>query len=334
MPAQSRPKKNLALQVARAATLGGFGLVVSLQAQSAMRLEDRTIKTDSGKREWTMATPSGGLKGARPLVLVLHGHGGTSRNALGEGKAPSPLSDWLDIGEREDLVVAALQGSSEGDGKPGWNDCRGDAPGNPKTDDVDFARRVAKSLVDDGKVDPKRVYAMGMSNGGMMTYRLALEMRAPQLAAIAAVSSSMASKSLCNLSNVPVVSVLMINGTTDPIVPWAGGQVGGQKHARGGVIGAPATRDFWLKRNGLLGRLLGVLQFPKRSGNGTSAKREMYGANGGVQVGFITIEGGGHVEPSKTRNYGWLYSKLVGAQNKDLESAEEAWQFFRTKSAP
>jgi polyhydroxybutyrate depolymerase len=49
---------------------------------------------------------------------------------------------------------------------------------------------------------------------------------------------------------------------------------------------------------------------------------------------MLTIDHGGHVEPSLRYHYGPIYSQLVGPQNRDLESAEEAWSFFRKKVAP
>ena len=47
----------------------------------------------------------------------------------------------------------------------------------------------------------------------------------------------------------------------------------------------------------------------------------------------LTIRNGGHVEPSLRFHYGPLYSRIVGVQNRDLESVEEAWSFFRNKTA-
>ena len=57
----------------------------------------------------------------------------------------------------------------------------------------------------------------------------------------------------------------------------------------------------------------------------------MYGQPGGVQVELLTVQGGGHAEPSIAHSYGWVYHKIAGSQNRDLESAEEAWRFFKDK---
>jgi len=65
----------------------------------------------------------------------------------------------------------------------------------------------------------------------------------------------------------------------------------------------------------------------------TSAVRTVWGADGSPQVELVRVENGGHVEPSLAFHYGALYSRLVGAQNRDLESAEEAWRFLRRMHA-
>jgi poly(3-hydroxybutyrate) depolymerase len=51
-------------------------------------------------------------------------------------------------------------------------------------------------------------------------------------------------------------------------------------------------------------------------------------------VVVITIDNGGHVEPSKRFHYPALYTRIVGVQNQDFEAVEESWSFFKTKSNP
>ena len=165
-------------------------------ATAGVAPEPRHIEVAGQQREYLLVTSQAAPGGPRPLVLILHGHLGTAANALGSGRAPSPLSAWLDIAEREKLLVVALQGLKGADNRTGWNDCRSDATGNPTTDDVTFASRVVKQLVDEGRADPKRIYVMGMSNGAMMTLRLALEM-SPKPIAVAAVAGTMAQKTAC-----------------------------------------------------------------------------------------------------------------------------------------
>ena len=291
------------------------------------------IEVGGADREYLLVAPERSTAAPRPLVLVLHGHLGTAANALGGGRVPSPLSAWLDVAEREHVLVAALQGLKGSDNRTGWHDCRGDADDNPQVDDVAFASRVAKKLVDDGRADAKRIYLMGMSNGAIMTLRLALEMQ-PAPAAVAAVAGTMAAKSDCTGATRPM-SVLLIHGTQDPLVPYTGGGVGlGERRDRGSVVSVAATRDFWLRADGLQSAKPIEASFSHDGDDATRAHKATYGPDAGPQVVVVTIDNGGHVEPSKRFHYPALYSRIVGVQNRDLEAAEEAWSFFKTKKAP
>jgi len=314
---------------------GAMVLAIAASRAEAAQIQNLSLDTAAGPRQYILATPDVPAAGPRPLVLLLHGHIGTAANALGQGARPSPLSAWLKIADREKVLVAALQGLKGSDKRTGWHDCRVDDSRNPAVDDVGFAAGVVSSLVQAGRADPHRLYVMGMSNGGMMAYRLALEMH-PAPIAIAAASSSMASNSVCN-GTPPKVSVLLINGAADPIVPYGGGPVGlfgGKAGSGSGVIGAEASRDFWLRADGLGGTAPAAYSFPHLSADDpTQASKLSYGPRNGPQVETIVIQNGGHVEPSLCCHYGWLYSQLVGKQNSDFESAEEAWSFFKDKSS-
>jgi polyhydroxybutyrate depolymerase len=289
------------------------------------------IASGGQQREYILVTPDTAPPGPRPLVLVLHGHLGTAANALGGGMRPSPLSVWKDIVDREKILVLAPQGLKGSDNQTGWHDCRRDERNNPRSDDVAFISAVVRKLVAEKRADPARIYAMGMSNGSMMSLRLALEMR-PALAAIAAASGTMAAKSGCGHAQHPV-SVMVIHGTDDPLAPYEGGAVGKRNGDRGSVFSVAATRDYWLKANKLDGVQPVSFQFPHRSDDATRAIRETWGDDAGPQVVVLTIQNGGHVEPSLRFHYGPFYSRIVGVQNRDLESAEEAWAFFRNKTA-
>lgn len=299
-------------------------------ALNAANLQPQTIEVEGQAREYVVASSVQSPSGPRPLVIVLHGHLGTAKNALGAGARPSPLSAWLDIVDRESILVAALQGLKGPDGRTGWHDCRTDAPGNPRTDDVAFANAVARTLIASGRADAHRLYVMGMSNGAMMSQRLALEMQ-PAPVAIAAVAGTIARTGECRGASAPV-SVLIIHGTDDPLVPYAGGRVGfGDKGPRGEVLGAEATRDFWLNADGLQQAAPVAMSFPHLGTNATRASKMSYGSDAGPQVALLTIEHGGHIEPSLRYHYGPLYERIVGMQNRDLESAEQAWAFFAPK---
>jgi polyhydroxybutyrate depolymerase len=300
------------------------------QAAGAAALQSKTIELDGQLREYLLASPVASHTDSRPLVILLHGHLGTARNALGAGTRPSPLSAWLDIVDREQILVVALQGLKGPDGQTGWHDCRKDAAGNPRADDVKFASTVARELIASGRADPRRLYVMGMSNGAMMSQRLAVEMQ-PAPAAITAVAGTIALGGECRDPTHPV-SVLIIHGTDDPLVPYAGGPVGFGGHGqRGAVLGAEATRDLWRRVDGLKQVAPVAKSFAHLGADATRVRSVSYGPDTGPQVELVTIEHGGHIEPSLRFHYGPLYEHLVGLQNRDFESAEHAWAFFAPK---
>ncbi|MDE2150450.1 MAG: prolyl oligopeptidase family serine peptidase [Gammaproteobacteria bacterium] len=305
-------------------------VALTLLLQAPVRAFDKqsgSIDVNGVTRTCIVAEPSAAAGGPRPLVLLLHGHLGTAANVMGHGFRPSPLSAWLDRVDSQNVIVVALQGLKGGDGRTGWNDCRADNARNPTADDVAFADAIVKQLIDRGAADAHRVYVMGMSNGGFMTLRLAQQMQ-PLPAAVAAMSASMAVDSRCDGPQAPV-SVLLIDGTEDPLVPYAGGEVVRQG---GKVLGVAGTRDVWLRADGLVGTAPVTRTLPHlHRDDPTRVEVATYGADAGPQVEVVTIDGGGHVEPSLQHHYGAIYRRIVGAQNRDFESAALAWAFFAPK---
>jgi len=302
-------------------------------AASAGPVDKGAIDANGVKREYLLVRPSGKTAGKIPLVFVLHGHRGSARQALGLNRiGHSALALWMKIADREGILVAAPDGTIGPDGKRGWNDCRGDAQNNPKTDDLAFLDALAARLIKDERADPERVYVTGMSNGAMMTFRAALEMT-PAPAAIAAICGSMAAQSVCGPARKPV-SALIIAGTEDPLVPYGGGQVGFQRRKdRGAVVSIDESVAAWLKADGLTGGPK-VEPIPHSDPkDATKATRSVWGKPEGPQVALIRVDGGGHVEPSPTIEAGAVYRMLVGRQNRDFETAEETWTFFKTKRA-
>jgi polyhydroxybutyrate depolymerase len=98
-------------------------------------------------------------------------------------------------------------------------------------------------------------------------------------------------------------------------------------------VSVAATRDVWLRADGLESAQPVEASFPHTGDDATRARKATYGPDSGPQVVVITIEHGGHVEPSLRFHYPALYGRIVGVQNRDFESAEVAWSFFASKKA-
>lgn len=317
--------------------LPALAAAILFHPAAAAQLTDETGQFAGVERHFIVARPDAGSPGARPdapghgaLVLLFHGHLGSAREVFGR----SPLAAWLAISDRDGVTVAALDGLSGSDRHSGWNDCRSDADTNPKADDVAFSAGVVGRLMASDGLDPRRVYVMGMSNGGVFTYRLATEMK-PPVAGFAAVSALMPAQSACGAPDHPVPA-LIIMGESDPILPFAGGPVrlfGSSK--RGSVQSFDDTVRLWRAVNHCLREPV-VDTFPHQTRSGaTVATRAVYAPDaGGAPLETIRIAGGGHAEPTLGPGYGILYRSFAGAQNHDFESAEEAWRFFQEARTP
>jgi polyhydroxybutyrate depolymerase len=142
----------------------------------------------------------------------------------------------------------------------------------------------------------------------------------------------MAVKTTCPAPVHPL-PVFIEHGTADTIVPYAGGQVGNWfLRGRGTTLGTERTVAIWRQLAGLPDTPA-VYRFPHlHPDDPTSATRYVWGTDPArVQVEFLKIEGGGHVEADRNNALPWLLRKLAGEMNHDVDTADEAWSFFKTK---
>jgi polyhydroxybutyrate depolymerase len=295
----------------------------------AARIEFARVATAEGMRRFILVRPDSAPASPRPLVLVLHGYGGSAERALGVDGSISPLSRWVDLADRESLLVAGLEGSPGADGHSSWNDCRADAVRPPHIDDVGYARAVVEKLVAEANADTTRLYAMGMSLGGMMTFRLALELR-PRLVAFACMGASMAETTRCAPAEAPVSALIML-GTDDRLVPYQGGAVVEARGGGGRTLPVEAAVRFWCQTDGITAPP-DTLPIPHQSGQDdpTRSVRFLYPpGTHGTRVELIRIEHGGHAEPSRTLFHPYAMARIYGPQSHDFECVDEAWDFFR-----
>jgi polyhydroxybutyrate depolymerase len=312
---------------ALALALAVLGATVAGDTRAGTLIENQTLVHDGVTRWFDLYLPDG--LGGDPVALLFLLHGGTQdKSALRIG-APSV---FLAIADREGILLAIPNGTvspggtSAASGSFNWNDCRGDAAvGETPADDVGFLSALLTQLTGTHPVDPSRVYSAGASNGGMMSLRLALEL-SDRIAAVGAVIANLAAQSQCPPAPAHPISVLIMNGTADAFVPWAGGLVAGN---RGTVISALATRDFF--RNALatepdpMHTLLPDLD-PFDAGR---AELDLYtGGADGSELAFYTLTNAGHNYPSIAHPLSPLAEQIFGRQNHDLEAAEEIWAFL------
>ena len=283
-------------------------------------LNKGVIEVAGLKRTYMTYIPQGLPKGA-PLVLVMHGSGEQAAEIrIGTGYGFERLADQHGF-----AVVYPNSASFD------WNDCSkvGDFSVNgTEVDDVGFLTALVDKLIADVGVDRGRVFASGVSAGGFMSIRLALE--APsRFRAVAAVAANVPAPE--NFKCKPVgqgTSVMIMNGTKDPLVPFAGGEVNllGLFYKGGNVRSSRESGQYFADRNQLSGmpeikssavadgvRVEQVLWKSQAKDGGTSAEVEL-----------VAIHGGGHGLPQPN----WRRPRLLGPSPMAPDGPAVIWAFF------
>jgi polyhydroxybutyrate depolymerase len=214
-----------------------------------------------------------------PLVLVLHGGGQSPESA-------EKMSGMSAKADQENFIAVYPSGTGRLSKAPTWNagNCCAYAMEN-EVDDVAFLRALIDTLERDHATDPKRVFVTGISNGGMMSYRVACEL-ADKIAAIAPVEGA---QNVDCRPSVPV-SVLVFHGTADRLVPYEGGTTKFQMGPPRTDNSVAAAVTFWVKRDG-------CSPVPHHE-ESSEVHVDTYSAcKAGTSVQLYAIQGGRHIWP-------------------------------------
>ena len=303
------------------AALASWGLRHTLAPEPQLRgkIERGALEHGGRTRTWIAYVPV--KPQAHPaLVIVLHpsmGNAARARQVFGY--------DFDLLAEEHGFIAVYPQGY-----QGNWNDCKLKGPFAAKSeniDDVGFLHALVDRLVQDHDADRAHVYVTGVSNGGAMTIRLALQTPAFARAYAAVVASVPAPQNMAITPMGQPVSILLMNGTADPMTPWSGGNVAfyGVLSNRGRALSAQASINYFLNLDGLAGPPART-QFPDTdTTDGSTADRQRWTAPGKQIVTLITIRGGGHSVPHPS-SYG---QRLLGNTNRDFHAANEIWDFFQ-----
>ncbi|UFS95920.1 alpha/beta hydrolase family esterase [Nocardia huaxiensis] len=282
--------------------------------------EDMTVSMESGgrQREYVVHTPSRPGSGKLPAVLIFHGGGGSPADMIdGTG--------FDDLADREGFVAVYPAGYEHS-----WNDGRGEdtKAGAAGVDDIAFVSAVIDRIIAEHGVDPARIYATGLSNGGMFTQFLGCAL-AGRLAAIAPVSGTLPQADEHGCTPGVPLPVLEIHGTADPIVPYNGGVVRVTGGHRGGsgtapVLSVDATQALWRGRNRCDSEPVRT-SLPPLTDDGTSVVTEISAkCAAGSRVELYSVVGGGHTWPGRDQR---LPESLVGTVTRQFDAAEIIWRF-------
>ena len=265
------------------------------------RCERYTMKNQGLEREYYLYRPEG-LKAGAPLVIVLHGYGGS---ALKGKKA------MMDIADRNGFAVCYPQGIKDPKGKPGWN-VRYPSQEGMKTDDVKFLIALSKELQKKFDLSPKNTFLTGMSNGGDIIYLIA--MRAPKaFKAMASIAGLQFNWMETEYSYKHPLPFMEVHGTQDHTSEWLGDPE--NKGGWGAYIPVPAAVSRIIAVNGCTEEY--VTELPRREGRNQVTLYQF-------KAGRPAVKGG---RPTEV----WLY-KVEGGNHswsdKDMDTCSEIWRFF------
>ncbi len=280
----------------------------------------KMLTLTSGGMPRTSIVHAPAVVAAEPMPLILNFHGFTQHGASME------LTSRMDgASDKHRFVVAYPDGLSQS-----WNagDCCTQfalpSPGN--VDDVLFTKDLIAKLSEQYCIDPKRIYATGLSNGALFSYRLACDM-ADVIAAIAPVAGSMPIETAACKPKRPV-PILHFHANTDAFEPFDGGAP-----AIAGLLGelfvtfrsVPDSIAAWRKLDAC----------PETSkvvfAQGDVSCDEWSGCAGGSAIRLCKISDGGHTWPGGAEDPDYA---ILGKITTDIDATETMVKFFADHPLP
>ena len=305
---KAMPSLLLLLSIALAGPASALGRKAATPVAQLQQAGEYPI-TLADKRKYLLYVPSSVELGKpAPLLLFFHGGGGNMQQA-------ADAYGWRETADRFGFVVAFPNGYSRlpRGNLATWNagNCCGDAR-DKQVDDIGFVKALLADVKQRLVINPQQIFASGMSNGGMLSHRLACEM-ADTFAGIAAVAGTDNTKQ-CRPSR--AIPILHIHALDDTHVLYQGGA--GEDAFRDeskvtDFTSVAETIKRWRERNQLQSVDAQIQQLP-------GATIETY-QNANARLRLITTESGGHSWPGSEPVRGKQPSNAIDANT-------QIWQFF------
>ncbi len=275
-------------------------------------LTQATLRHNGREREYLYYAPPQAADGPPlPLLLAFHGGGGAAESFAATAR-------FHDMAAREGFIVAYPQGLGRNGNGGTWNTGDGAPSGyaaRNAIDDVGFVAALIDRLSAQLPVDPKQVFATGMSRGGMLSYRLACELSG-RITAIAPVAGVL---TLPDCRPQHPVGLLHIHGDRDQHVPFDGGR--GQYTARLVEKYRPVKEGIEILR-----RISGA-DTEIRSQRLSDDTQCYYYGGGAAPIGYCIVAGGGHAWPGSEKKR-WQEMRNVQV-TRSFNVTELIWGFFK-----
>lgn len=342
----------------RAAGCAALGLALLFATQTLWGQETKeSVTVDDVNREFMVRLPRGyDAQQHYPVVLLLHGMNQDTDDI-------ERLTRFDELADKDSVIVvypAALHGRWNvgvhpemrrpmmGPGpRRRWGYPGGGYPGGPPgggggyppggqrpnrepeeqhrqgpPDDIAFFNQMLDQIGSKFSADSSRIYAVGLSQGGFMSLRLGCAL-SDRIAAVAAVGSAMPKTMVC----VPTrpVSVLMINGTSDPVVPYGGGR---EHNLDLQTLSAEDSAKAWAKIDHCAEKAEHS-KLPAQGKGGMETKVDTYqGCQDNSQVALYSVKGAGNTWPSGEQ---YEAENAIGKTSSDLDADQVIWRFLVTR---
>jgi len=284
-------------------------MLISCGNEETGFVEERVIEHEGLERSFLIYVPTN-IKENAPLVVAIHGYTSSAKTLMG-------YSGINQVADKEGFLVAYPQGTKDSRDNNFFN-VGYEFHSDSKVNDVNFIREIVLNLTKDYKLNSKRVFATGMSNGGDMSYLLACT-SSDLFTAVAPVAGVMMKDTLENCNPVKKIPIFEIHGTKDSISKFEGDMNNEDKW--GAYYDLPSTIEFWVNKHALSEKETIQLE-NKNTEDGTTITFERYWSDESQQeVWFYIVNDGNHTWPGMTG----LFSRTA---NQDINSAEEIWKFF------
>lgn len=248
-----------------------------------------------------------------PLVLVLHG-------GMGNAKNIARITSFSDYADKENFIVAYPNGSGRFENKLlTWNAgfcCHYSKENN--IDDIGFISAFLDFLVEKYSIDSKRIYATGISNGGMMSYCIGAQL-SHKITAIAPVAASYGANNQTIPEPSEPVSILIIHGMQDKVIPYSGGK--GSNPVYLSFYSVEDSTLFWIRRNNCI-----PIAVHEELADGTVFINRYTGGENETSVVTCLLKNGAHAWPGGQLGY------FAGDKpTNEINATEIIWEFFKNQ---
>lgn len=347
------------------AVTASFVLLMAAQAAWSQETKEK-VTVDDVDRNFLVRLPKGyDAQQHYPVVILLHGmnqdpedmerltrfneladkdgiiavypfalHGRWNVGVRAQERRPMTMGPGGGRGRRGGGGYPGGGGGYPGGGGGGYPGGGGQQPQNREpneekraapADDIAFFNQMLDQLPTKFSVDTSRIYAAGLSEGGFMSLRLGCAL-GDRIAAVAAVGAAMPKTMIC-LPPRPV-PLAMINGTSDPVVPYGGGT---EHNLSLSVVSVEDSAKAWAKIDRCEEKPE-KSKLPAHEKGGMETKVDTYTAcQQNAAVVLYSVKGAGNTWPGGEQ---YEVEKTVGKTSQDLNANEIIWSFLVTKKIP